>query len=63
VDGNPLSFRMSCHLFSRMERDDKYMIDFRLTAGYKLIITKFLLLIYDHMPGFFCFYLDNKNLS
>jgi hypothetical protein len=56
-------FMMLCHLFSRMERDDKYMIDFRLVAGYKLIITKSLLLIYDHMSGFFCFYFGNKNLS
>jgi hypothetical protein len=29
-------FMMSCHLFSRVERDDKYVIDFRLVAGYKL---------------------------
>jgi hypothetical protein len=29
-------FMMLCHLFSRMERDDKYMTDFRHVAGYKL---------------------------
>lgn len=29
-------FMMLCYLFSRMERDEKYMIDLRLVAGYKL---------------------------